>query len=126
METFSSNYISNRVFLQLGKDRLLYFIAIFSKVFNLAKYNYKIYNKELLAIIKYFIKLKFKLEITNMLIKVITNYKILEYFMTKMKLIRGQTCLANFFSKFKFIIFYILSKKMKKQIYYLIVLIIFK
>ena len=44
-------YISSRIFFQLGKNRLLYPIAFFSKNLKLAKCNYKIYDKELLAII---------------------------------------------------------------------------
>lgn len=49
-----SNYINNGVFFQLSDNRLLHLIAFFSKNFNPAKYNYKIHNKDLLAIIKYF------------------------------------------------------------------------
>lgn len=51
MEIDFSDYVSNRGFFQLGKNKLLYFIVFFSKNLNFAKYNYKIYNKELLAII---------------------------------------------------------------------------
>lgn len=49
-----SDYINSEVFFQLSNNRLLYFIIFFSKNFNPIKYNYKIYNKGLLAIIKYF------------------------------------------------------------------------
>jgi hypothetical protein len=38
----------------LIKDRVLYPIVYFLKQLSLAKYNYKIYNKELLAIIRCF------------------------------------------------------------------------
>lgn len=44
-------YISNRVFFQLSKDKLLHFVMFFSKNLTLAKYNDKIYNKKLFAII---------------------------------------------------------------------------
>ena len=47
----SSDYISNGVLSQLRKNGLLYPIAFFSKNLNPAQYNYKIYDKELLAII---------------------------------------------------------------------------
>ena len=50
----SSDYISSIIFFQLGNDWLLHFVTFFSKNFNLAKCNYKIYNKELSAIIKCF------------------------------------------------------------------------
>lgn len=45
------NYINNRVLFKLEKDRLLYPIVFFSKNLNFAKYNYKIYNKNVLVII---------------------------------------------------------------------------
>lgn len=48
-----SNNISSGDFFQLGKNRLLYLITFFFKNFNLTKYNYEIYNKELLAIIRF-------------------------------------------------------------------------
>ena len=50
----SSNYITKNILSQYNKDRVLYPIVYFLKRLNPAKYNYKIYDKELLAIIKYF------------------------------------------------------------------------
>ena len=49
-----SNYVTRGILSQYNKDRVLYPIIYFLKWLNLAKYNYKIYSKELLAIIKYF------------------------------------------------------------------------
>ena len=49
-----SNYINSKVFFQLGDDKLLYSIAFFFKNLNLAECNYKIYNKELFAILRCF------------------------------------------------------------------------
>ena len=49
-----SNYITKGILSQYNKDGILYFIIYFSKRLNPAKYNYEIYNKELLAIIRYF------------------------------------------------------------------------
>lgn len=48
------DYINSRVFYQLRENDFLYFVTFFSKNLNLAEYNYKIYDKELLAIIQYF------------------------------------------------------------------------
>ena len=53
-EMNSSDYVRNGVFYQLDNDELLYPIAFFFKNLNLAKYNYEIYNQELLAIIRSF------------------------------------------------------------------------
>ena len=51
METNFSDYVSSGILSQFDKDGLLHPVAFFSKNLNLAKYNYEIYNKELLAII---------------------------------------------------------------------------
>ena len=70
-----SNYVTKGILSQYNKDRVLYPIAYFSKQLNPAKYNYKIYNKELLAIIKYFKQWRPELEGIKFLIKVLSNYK---------------------------------------------------
>lgn len=54
VETNSFNYVSSKNFSQLGDNKLLYPIAFFFLDFNPAKYNYEIYDKELLAIIRCF------------------------------------------------------------------------
>lgn len=75
METDLFNYVSIRIFFQLGEDKLLYLIVFFSKNLNLTKYIYEIYNKKLLAIIYCFEIWRPKFEDIRVLIKVITNYK---------------------------------------------------
>ena len=54
IEANSSNYVTRGILSQYNKDRVLHPIIYFLKRLNPAKYNYEIYNKELLAIIKYF------------------------------------------------------------------------
>ena len=71
----SSDYITKGILSQYNKDGVLYPIAYFLKQLNLAKCNYKIYNKELLAIIKYFEQWRPELKGTEFLIKVFSNYK---------------------------------------------------
>ena len=69
------------LFQKDNKDILRSIIFIFYKII-LQEYNYKIYNKEFLVIIKVFKEQYFKLIktlITN-LIKILTNYKNLKYF----------------------------------------------
>ena len=51
MKTEFFNYVNSGIFFELREDKLLYLIAFFSKNLNLAKYNYEIYDKKLLAII---------------------------------------------------------------------------
>ena len=50
----SSNYVTGGILSQYNKDGVLYPIVYFLKQPNPAECNYKIYNKELLAIIRYF------------------------------------------------------------------------
>jgi hypothetical protein len=54
------------------------------------KYNYKIYDKELLAIIRYLKHWRLKLENIDILIKVFINYRNLKYFITIKELLRRQ------------------------------------
>jgi len=50
------------------------------------EYNYKIYNKELLAIVKALEEWRLKLQGTKELFKIITNYKNLQMFITTKQL----------------------------------------
>ena len=86
MKTDFSDYVSSGVFSQLEEDGLLYLIAFFSKNLNPVECNYEIYDKELLAIIRCFEQWRPKLEATSVPIKVITDHKSLEYFITTKKL----------------------------------------
>ena len=54
LETDTSNYISASVLSQYGDDGILRPVTFFSKKHSSIKCNYEIYNKELLAIIRYF------------------------------------------------------------------------
>ena len=48
------NYITGGILSQYNEKGVLYPIAYFLKQLSLAEYNYEIYDKELLAIIRYF------------------------------------------------------------------------
>ena len=78
----SSNYATRGILSQYNKNGVLHPVVYFLKRLNSAKYNYKIYNKELLAIIKYFKQWRPKLKGTKFLIKVFSDHKNLQYFMT--------------------------------------------
>ena len=82
VKTNSSNYISTSVMSQYNNKGVLHPVIFFSKKLLVTKYNYKIYNKELLTIIYYFKEQHPKLEGILLLIKVITNYYNLEYFIS--------------------------------------------
>jgi hypothetical protein len=51
VEANASNYVTARVLLQRDNNGILRPVAYYLKRINLAKNNYKIYNKELLAIV---------------------------------------------------------------------------
>jgi RNase H-like domain found in reverse transcriptase len=80
VEADSSNYVTRGILSQYNKDRVLHPIAYFSKQLSPAKYNYKIYNKELLAIIRCFEQWQPKLEGAGFPIKVFSDHKNLQYF----------------------------------------------
>ena len=79
-----------------------------------AECNYKIYNKELLAIIQCFKEWRPELEGTAMPVKVLTDHKSLEYFMTTKKLTPRQARWAEFLSEFNFKVTYQTEKKNDK------------
>ena len=54
------------------------------------EYNYEIYDKELLAIVKYFKNWYSKLEFSDLPIQIFTDYRGLEYFYSKKTLTRRQ------------------------------------
>jgi hypothetical protein len=63
-------------------------VAFYSKNMASAECNYEIYDKELLAIIRYLEHWKPELESINILIKVFIDHRNLEYFITTKELSR--------------------------------------
>jgi hypothetical protein len=51
VKTNALDYVFSSVFSQKNKHNILYLIVFISKKYNPAEYNYKIYDKELLAIV---------------------------------------------------------------------------
>jgi hypothetical protein len=66
-------------------------VAFYNKNMASAEYNYEIYDKELLTIIRCLKHWKLELESTDILIKVFINYRNLEYFIIIKELSRRQT-----------------------------------
>jgi hypothetical protein len=66
VEADSSNYISSRVLSQMDDEGILHLVAFFLKKLILAKCNYEIYSKELLAIICCFKAWRLELKGTNL------------------------------------------------------------
>jgi len=83
-------------------------VAFFSKKMNPAECNYEIYDKELLAIVRAFEEWRPKLAGTDpeQPVKVLSDHKNLEYFMSTKQLNRRQARWSEFLSEFHFQIQY--------------------
>ena len=106
LETDSSDTVNGGVLSQKQDDGLLHPIAFFSKNMSPAECNYEIYDKELLAIIRCFEQWRPELEATDLPVKIFTDHKSLEYFMTTKKLTRRQVRWSEFLSQYNFVILY--------------------
>ena len=82
IKTDSSNYALGGVLSQYNKNSELRLVAFLSQKLAPAKLNYEIYDKELLIIIKCFEQWRSKLKGSLFPIRVLTDYKNLQYFIT--------------------------------------------
>jgi hypothetical protein len=89
VEADSLDYVQGGCLSQI-KDGVLYPVAFFLKKLSPAKCNYKIYDKELLAIVNSLEQWRPELEGTELPIQILTDHKALKYFMTSKKLTRRQ------------------------------------
>ena len=106
VETDSSDYVNAGMLSQMGEDGLLHPVAYFSRRMVPAECLYEIYDKELLTIIWCFKKWRPELEGISLPVKVFTDYKGLEYFMSTKKLTLRQVRWAEFLLEFNFMISY--------------------
>ncbi|KAF4301954.1 hypothetical protein GTA08_BOTSDO10282 [Botryosphaeria dothidea] len=115
VETDASDFVSAGILSQMH-DGVLKPVAYFSKKMSSTECNYMIYDKELLAIIRSFETWEPELISTpiDKPIKVLTDYKNLEYFMTTKQLTSRQARWAKFLSAFNFIISYRPGKQGEK------------
>ena len=114
VETDSSDYVNLGVLVQIDDNGVLYSVAYFSKKMASTKCNYEIYDKKLLAIIWCFEEWRPELKRTGLSVKVLTDHKNLEYFITTKKLTLRQVKWAKFLSEFNCVISYQSSKKNNK------------
>ena len=106
VETDASDHVSAGVLSQPDTQGLLRPVAFFSKKHSPAECNYEIYDKELLAVILAFQEWRAELEGSPHQIKVLSDHKNLEYFMTTKQLNRRQARWAEYLSRFNFKIHY--------------------
>ena len=104
--TNSSDNLFTGIFFQYGENRLFHFVAFFSCNHLPQETNYEISNKKLLAIIKSFEKWRPMLEGARLSVKIFTDHRNLQYFLSTKQLFRRQICWSEFFSRFNFVIQY--------------------
>jgi len=91
---------------QLHEDGLWHPVAYFSKTMAPAECNYEIHDKEMLAIIRSLSHWRAELEEVEERIRIYTDHKALEYFMTTKQLTARQARWAEILSQFFFTIMY--------------------
>jgi hypothetical protein len=102
VETDASDYYSAGILSQLDPEGRLHPVAYFSKKHATAECNYEIHDKELLAIVRCFEEWRPELEGSPHPIRVLTDHRNLEYFMTKKLLNRRQARWSEYLSCFHY------------------------
>ena len=110
-----SDHVQEDVLLQYDKNDVLCSVVFFSWKLNAAESNYKIYNKKLLMIIQCFEQWQSELKESMFFMKILTNYKNLQYFMITKQLMHWQTWWAEYLSWFDFKITYQSDKQDQKS-----------
>ena len=90
VKTNALDYALSKTISQIGDDGKLHLIAFYLRKLTLVELNYKIHNKELLAIIECLKEWRVYLEGPRYKVKVYSNYKNLLYFTTIKVLNRRQ------------------------------------
>ena len=113
IETDALDSIVGAVLLQQGKDEFQHLVAYFSKTIDVHQQRYKIYNKEILAIILALRDQRTELEGLQRKdrFSIQTNYRVLEYFITKRSLNTRQYRQIDDLSRYYFLIRYRLGSR---------------
>jgi len=114
MEVDASDYVMGGVLSMECGDRLWRPVAFLSKSLNETEQNYKIHDKEMLAIIRGLEAWRHLLEGAQYKFKIWTDHKNLEYFMKAQKLNRRQARWALYLSWFDFTLKHVAGSKMGK------------
>lgn len=104
--TDASDFAITGIHLQPDEQGLLHPVAFFSCKLSPAEINYKVYDKELLAIIKSFRDMRAWLIGTEVPVSVISDHKNVKHFMTSRVLNRRQARWSMFLSEFNFCLDY--------------------
>jgi hypothetical protein len=106
VETDAFDFVSAGILSQYDDEGHLHPVAFFSKKHSPAECNYEIYDKKLMAIIRCFEEWRAELESSSHPIRVLSDHKNLEYFMSTKLLSRRQARWSEFLSRFNFTIVY--------------------
>ena len=106
VETDASDWVTAGVLSQYDSCDRLRPVAYFSKKMSPAETNYEIYDKELLAVIRCFEVWRPELEGSPFPIRVLSDHKNLEYFMSTKELTRRQVRWLLYLTRFDFKIVY--------------------
>ena len=110
MKTDASDYVSEGILSQYNENGVLHSVMYFFKKHSPAECNYKIYDKELMAIICTFEEWRPELKGSLTPVEVITDHKNLEYFMLTKQLSCCQAWWSKFLSHFNYHITYCSGK----------------
>ena len=114
IEVDALNYAMKGVLSMECEDGKWRLVAFLSKSLNKTERNYKIHDKEMLAVIRGLENWIYLLESTRFKFKVCTDHKNVEYFMKVQKLNRKQAKWALYLSRFDFILKHVLETKIEK------------
>lgn len=106
LETDAFDGILAAVLSQKQPNGEIHPVGFFSKSMASAEHNYPIHDKEMLAIVRSFQQFRVELASAENRVKVFTDHKALEYFMTTKELTGRQARWAEFLAEFCFMIMY--------------------
>jgi len=114
VEADALNYATGGVLSMRCSDELGRPVAFISKSLSDTERNYKIHNKEMLAVVRYLEAWRHFLEGMTIKFEIWTDYKNLECFIKAQKLSRRQARWALYLSRFNFTLKHVLESKMGK------------
>ena len=114
VEADASDYATGGVLLIKCEDGKWRLVAFISKSLNTTEWNYKIHDKEMLAVIRYLEVWRHYLEGAKLEFEIWTDYKNLQYFMTSQKLNHKQARWALYLSRFNFTLKHVPGKSIGK------------
>jgi len=100
VEADTSNYATRGVLSMKCSDKKWRLVAFISKSLSDTKRNYKIYDKEMLVVVRCLEAWRYFLEGTVVKFEIWTDHKNLEYFMKVQKLNKRQARWALYLSRF--------------------------